>query len=133
MNNTTEYYESRCLSKLLQFANAVGVCVSIVAFKSDAKGLMKQCADKTFKVGIREGLSIEDAAYTLVHELAHIYLHADKGDTINSHLHNEYEEQADRAATMLLDFVRMGCLHESRCRKNKSSQNPARYTGSNNN
>ena len=108
MNNTTEYYESSCMNKLLQFANRIGASVLNVNFCSDAKGLMKQNEDETFRIGIREGLCTAEAAYTLAHELAHIYLHFDKGNTIASPLHNEYEEQADRAAKMLLDFIRLG-------------------------
>lgn len=49
--------------------------------------------------------TIEDFNYNLAHELAHAYLHYDKGDTINSELHEQYEEQADRAAKMLLDAL----------------------------
>lgn len=61
------------------------------------------------RIGIRQSLpTIEDINYTLAHEVAHTYLHYDKGDTINSDRHDEYEEQADRAAKMLLDMLRMG-------------------------
>ena len=44
--------------------------------------------------------------YNLAHELAHSYLHYDKGDTIHSERHAEYEEQADRAAEMLLELIK---------------------------
>lgn len=37
-----------------------------------------------------------------VYELAHYFQHYDKGDTIRSDRHKEYEEQADRATKMLL-------------------------------
>lgn len=55
------------------------------------------------RIAIRQELpTIEDFNYNLAHELAHYFLHYDKGDTINSDKHDEYEEQADRAARMLL-------------------------------
>ncbi len=61
------------------------------------------------RIGIRQSLSsIDEINYILAHEIAHSYLHYDKGDTINSDRHDEYEEQADRAAKMLLDMLRMG-------------------------
>ena len=60
------------------------------------------------RIGIRQSLpTIDDINDILAHEIAHSYLHYDKGDTINSNRHDEYEEQADRAARMLLDMLRM--------------------------
>jgi Zn-dependent peptidase ImmA (M78 family) len=60
------------------------------------------------RIGIRQSLpTIEDINYILAHEIAHVYLHYDKGDTITSDRHDEYEEQADRAAKMLLDMLGM--------------------------
>ena len=49
--------------------------------------------------------TIEDFNYNLAHELAHYYLHYDKGDTIESDRNAEYEEQAERAAQLLLDAL----------------------------
>lgn len=57
------------------------------------------------KVGLKSSLDIDELNYTLAHELAHVYLHHDKGDTINSDKNSEYEEQADRAAKLLLDAL----------------------------
>lgn len=95
------------MNELLQFAEIVGARVTFHDFESSAKGLMMGNGDGTFKIGIRKGLSESEATYTLAHELAHIYLHIDKGNTIESPYHAEYEEQADRAAKMLLDFMKM--------------------------
>ena len=95
------------MNELLQFAENVGARVTFHDFESSAKGLMMGNGDGTFKIGIRKGLSESEATYTLAHELAHIYLHIDKGNTIESPYHAEYEEQADRAAKMLLDFMKM--------------------------
>ncbi|MCI8788627.1 MAG: ImmA/IrrE family metallo-endopeptidase [Lachnospiraceae bacterium] len=53
--------------------------------------------------------TIEDFNYNLAHELAHSYLHGDKGDIIPGAVDEEmlaqYEEQADRGAKMLLDAL----------------------------
>ncbi len=95
------------MSELLHFAENVGARVTFHDFESSAKGLMMGNGDGTFEIGIRKGLSESEATYTLAHELAHIYLHIDKGNTIESPYHAEYEEQADRAAKMLLDFMKM--------------------------
>lgn len=95
------------MNELLQFAENVGARVTFHDFQSSAKGLMMGNGDGTFKIGIRKGLSESEATYTLAHELAHIYLHIDKGNTIESPHHLEYEEQADRAAKMLLDFMKV--------------------------
>lgn len=94
------------MNELLLFAENAGARVILMDFESDAKGLMIGNGDGTFKIGLRKGLSENEATYTLAHELAHIYLHIDKGNTIESPHHAEYEEQADRAAKMLLDFIK---------------------------
>ena len=59
------------------------------------------------KIGIRQSLkTIDEYNYNLAHELAHAYLHYDKGsilpDMEDKELHKQYEEQADRAAKLLL-------------------------------
>lgn len=60
------------------------------------------------RLGIRQSLgTIDEYNYSLAHELAHAYLHYDKGDLVNIDEKNmaPYEEQADRAARMLLDVL----------------------------
>lgn len=54
------------------------------------------------RIGIRSGMNIDDINYNLAHELAHFFLHYDKGNILESKKQKEYEEQADRAATLLL-------------------------------
>ena len=54
------------------------------------------------RLALRQDMTIEDINYNLAHELAHAFLHYDKGDTIIDESHAEYEEQADRAAKLLL-------------------------------
>ena len=58
---------------------------------------------RNIALGMR--LSLGYMNYTLAHELAHVFLHYDKGDTMKSDLHDDYEEQADRAARLLLCAV----------------------------
>lgn len=93
------------MKELFNFAESIGITVKVFPFVSNAKGLMKGLPDGTLKIGIRQGMTDDEIAYTLAHELAHCYLHMDKGNTITSPFHKEYEEQADRAAKMLLDFI----------------------------
>ena len=60
---------------------------------------------KDDRIALRSAMGIDDINYSLAHELAHYYLHFDKGNTISSEKHADYEEQADRAAKMLLDAL----------------------------
>lgn len=88
------------IAELVDLGKRKDLEIIIKPFKSRARGLM---VGKT--IAIRKGLSIEEMRYTLAHEMAHAYLHSDKGNTIFSEKHSEYEEQADRAAMMLLDLL----------------------------
>lgn len=60
---------------------------------------------KDDRIALRSAMGIDDINYSHAHELAHYYLHFDKGNTISSEKHADYEEQADRAAKMLLDAL----------------------------
>lgn len=87
---------------LMHLAVSKGITVRFVPFQF-YNGRLKEN-----RIGIRQSLpTIEDINDILAHEIAHAYLHYDKGDTITSDRHDEYEEQADRAAKMLLDMLRM--------------------------
>lgn len=73
-----------------------------------AKGKQIEAADgylKGNKIGIRLGISLKEINYTIAHELAHLYLHYDKANTVKSSDHQRYEEQADRAAILILDVL----------------------------
>lgn len=85
---------------LVHLATANGIIVRFLPLPvSDARL-------KGNHIAIKQDLpTIEDFNYNLAHELAHVYLHYDKGDTIGSDIHEQYEEQADRAAKMLLDVL----------------------------
>lgn len=89
----------KVFEKLLHTAVANGISVKFMPFEA-CRGLIH--GDR---IGISQDLCIEDINYTLAHELAHSFLHYDKGDTIKSKKHSDYEEQADRAAKMLLAVI----------------------------
>lgn len=87
-------------AKLVHLATSNGIIVRFAPLQANYGRL------KGNHLAIRQDLpTIEDFNYELAHELAHAYLHYDKGDTINSDMHEQYEEQADRAAKMLLDAI----------------------------
>ena len=67
---------------------------------------MKGSLDGPSKIGVREGLADEKVLYNLAHELAYAYLHFDKGNTIADPRHEEYEEQADRTAHLLVAYIK---------------------------
>ena len=55
------------------------------------------------RIALSDGLeTIDDFNYNLAHELAHAYLHYEKGNIMENMKQSEYEEQADRGARMLL-------------------------------
>lgn len=92
--------KGKTFERLLQLATGKGIIVRFAPLQSSDGRL------KGNRLAIRQDLpTIEDINYNLAHEIAHAFLHYDKGNTINSDLHGEYEEQADRAAKMLLEAI----------------------------
>lgn len=67
------------------------------------------------RIGIRSQMGIDDINYNLAHELAHVFLHYDKGNTITSDKYKEYEEQADRAAKLLLFAIGVDAVEGGAC------------------
>ena len=59
---------------------------------------------KRWFVFIRENMKQDKTVMVMLHELAHIYLHYDKGNIIKQY-NEEYEKQADRAAAMAFDLL----------------------------
>ncbi len=90
----------KIFERLLRLANVKDIIVCLLPFQAYEGRL------KGNRLGIAQDLNIDRINYNLAHELAHAYLHYDKGDTIHSERHAEYEEQADRAAEMLLDLLK---------------------------
>lgn len=93
-------YTPKEMETLMHIAEEQGISVRFVPFKA-YNGRLKAVKEEV-RIGVRMGMNFDEYVYTLAHELAHYFLHYDKGDTINSEKHAEYEEQADRAAQMLL-------------------------------
>lgn len=90
--------------KLMHLATGNEITVKFLPLKVSYARL--QGTKQGLRMGINQNLeTIEDVNYNLAHEIAHAYLHYDKGDTLNSDMHEQYEEQADRAAKMLLDAL----------------------------
>ncbi len=89
--------------RLMHLAVDHGIIVRFAPLKAST-GRMKGN-----RLAIQQSLSIDDINYNLAHELAHAFLHYDKGnitsDAISPEAHEAYEEQADRAAKLLLCAV----------------------------
>ncbi|MBD5463652.1 MAG: ImmA/IrrE family metallo-endopeptidase [Lachnospiraceae bacterium] len=86
--------------KLVHLAVSKGIIVRFAPLK------VSYARIKGNRIALNQNLgTIEDFNYNLAHELAHYFLHYDKGDIIESNKNKEYEEQADRAAKMLLEAL----------------------------
>lgn len=86
--------------KLLYLAVGKGITVRFLPLQA-SEGILKGG-----RLAIAQDLNIDKINYNLAHEIAHSFLHYDKGNTIESPKHEEYEEQADRAANMILEIIR---------------------------
>lgn len=90
----------KTFGQLLHLASRLGYSVMFVPFRT-YDGLVKKD-----RIGIRQDLSLEEINYNLAHELAHVFLHYDKGEIKSTMMsdseYRKYEEQADRAARLLL-------------------------------
>lgn len=93
----------KIFESLVHLAKQQNIIVDFCPFESN-KGMLYG-DDKTVIIGIKMDIGFDEYVYSLAHELAHYFLHYDKGDTIKSEKHKEYEEQADRGARMLLDAL----------------------------
>ncbi len=60
---------------------------------------------KNDMIGIRDGLTLREVDYELAWELAHSFIHYDKGDMVKSPLSKEYNAQASRAAQMIITML----------------------------
>ena len=88
------------VEELIRFAGSMGLSVKFKPLKYN-DGLLKGN-----QILIREGMDTMQTIGVLAHEITHAALHYDKGNTITSPLHNEYEEQANRGAMLLLKALR---------------------------
>lgn len=90
--------KGKIFEKLIHLAQKRDIQVKFVPFEA-AYGRIKEN-----KIGLVNNIDIDKINFTLAHELAHLYLHYDKGNIMNNSS-RDYEEQADRAAIMLLDLI----------------------------
>ena len=87
------------LHVLLQVAEEEGIEVRSFPFQNIDSVLKGKC------IGIRQQLSMEKVTYELAWELAHLFIHYDAGNIIESPLAKEYNDQATRAAGMIIQVL----------------------------
>lgn len=100
MTVTETEYTQKEMESLVQLAEKNNISVRFTPFMSSG-GQLKYINNEA-RIGVRIGMSFDEYVYNIAHELAHYFLHYDKGDIIESDKRIEYEEQADRGAKMLL-------------------------------
>lgn len=101
--------QSTIFCKLIHLAEKNNIRVSFAPLPI-SRGRYKALAPDDGRIAVRQNLpTIEEYNYEIAHEMAHAYLHFDKGcileGMIDDKLHKQYEEQANRAAKMLLDAL----------------------------
>ena len=94
-------YTQKQFERLMHLACAEDVSVLFSALKY-SDGRYKGMVGEPDRLAIRNDMTYQEYVYILAHELAHHFLHYDKGNMMESDKRSEYEEQADRAAKMLL-------------------------------
>lgn len=57
------------------------------------------------RIVVRKNLEFEKVVYELAYELAHYFIHYNQGNMINSPLSKDYNEQAERAACMIIRLL----------------------------
>lgn len=89
----------RILKVLLKVADDRGIKVDSFPFGTVDSML------KDNHIGIKTGVTVEKACYELAWELSHAFIHYDGGDLIKSPLSKDYNEQATRAAEMIMKIL----------------------------
>lgn len=102
--------KTEIFTKLIHRIKDMHGTVMFIPMESSAEGLLIAKCDTDgnpveLNIGIRSELDFDKYIYNLAHELAHYYLHFDKVNTIKNENRADFEEQADRAAKMLLDVL----------------------------
>lgn len=92
--------------------NPIGILQILLKVAEEKKIQVKSMPFKALKsalhgdrIGIRMELTVEEAAYELAWELSHAFIHYDGGDVVQSPLSKDYNEQADRAAGMIITIL----------------------------
>lgn len=81
---------------LLQVAQDKGISVKSYDFQNTNSILSKGT------IGIKTQLSLEQVNYEMAYELAHLLIHYDCGNMIESPLRKDYDTQAERSAEMII-------------------------------
>lgn len=84
---------------LIQIAEAKGITIKtkeLTIYKSRLKG---------DKIAVRSGMSLEEVNYEIAFELYHAMVNYNHGNMITSPLAKYYNEQAERAATMIIQLL----------------------------
>ena len=89
----------KALEILLQVARESGISVYSYPFKKYDSMLQKNA------IGIRTEVTVEKVCYELAYELSHVLIHYVGGNLINSPLAKEYNQQAERAADMIIRLL----------------------------
>ena len=89
----------RILKVLLKVAEDRGIKVSSFPFKYFDSRLHDGV------IGIRTEVTVEKACFELAVELSHSFIHYDGGDMVKSPLSKDYNEQATRAADMIIKML----------------------------
>lgn len=105
MTTQTMEYTAEEMEQLMHLAEKNNIRVRFTPFETKS-GI--EYRSEELRIGIRAEMGFNEYVDNLAHELAHYFLHYDKGNTITSKKHAEYEEQADRAAKMLLAALSVG-------------------------
>lgn len=85
---------------LVHLATSNGITVRFAPLRASYARL------KNNRIALSENLgTIDEFNYNLAHEIAHCFLHYDKGEIFGD---KDYEEQADRAAKMLMEALSKG-------------------------
>ena len=105
MTTQTMNYTAEEMEQLMHLAKKNNIRVRFTPFETKS-GI--EYRSEELRIGIRADMGFDEYVDSLAHELAHYFLHYDKGDTIKSEKYKEYEEQADRGAKMLLAALTVG-------------------------
>lgn len=84
---------------LLALADEQGITLKLQDFKSFSSILHGKC------IGIRKQQLFEKVVYEAAYELAHYFIHYNQGNLVKSPLEKDYNEQAERAAFMMIRML----------------------------
>lgn len=84
---------------LLALADEQGITLKLQDFKSFSSMLHGKC------IGIRKQQLFEKVVYETAYELAHYFIHYNQGNLVQSPLEKDYNEQAERAAFMMIRML----------------------------